>query len=129
MTMTDPTTHTTYALARLADCHDPDTMTSPGARFLDRVESAFLDMETPDEDRFGEEADQLVPIYTHERWQVFVDLCAYEEDISEFGDYGDDLTRAAGVALYMIAERLLRALYEEAQDNADDDEEDTDDDE
>jgi hypothetical protein len=66
-----------------------------------------------------------VPIYTHERWQVFVDLQAYQEDVSEYGD-ADDLTNAAGVALYMIAERLVHALATELSDalDADADEED-----
>lgn len=113
-----------YQLARLADCADPDSPDSPGGKWLrlvaDCVDDA-ADYEVP-EDAITEIADGVVPVYTHERWQVFADLAAYNEDVSEFGDYGDDLTKAAGVALYMIAERLLRALVEEVEDDEDVDE-------
>ena len=63
-------------------------------------------------DEIAEVADGAVPIYTGERWAVFADLAAWQEDTTEYGATGDDLTAAAGIALYVIAERLARALVE-----------------
>jgi len=63
-------------------------------------------------DEIAEVADGAVPVYTGERWAVFADLAAWQEDTTEYGATGDDLTAAAGIALYVIAERLARALVE-----------------
>lgn len=113
-------TRTAWQLARLADCMDPDSDDSPGARFLDRVEADYrerIEDESYDEDDTPHEiADSAVPVYAHDRWQTFVDLGAYQEDTTDLGDDGSDLTQSAGVALYMIAERLVRALHEENED-------------
>ncbi len=57
-------------------------------------------------------ADGAVPVYTGERWAVFADLAAYNEDPGDIGGWPADLTDAAGVALYVIAERLALALVE-----------------
>lgn len=102
-----------YQLANLAGVACPDSVESPGAQFLRGVESAAEDVADPDD--VGEVADGCVPVYTHERWQVFVDLAAFNEDPSELGGDSADLTQAAGVALYMIAERLLAVLLEVAR--------------
>lgn len=116
---------TVYALACFAECggvSGPDTSESAGARFLDRVRDALLEgmehrencQDTSAHDDFvWEIADGAVPIYTHERWLAFVDLAAYQEDISDLCADTSDLTVAAGVALYMIAERLCHALIAE----------------
>lgn len=115
----DTATRTAWQLARLADCMDPDSNESAGARFLERVEADYL--EAVEDERYdGDEtpheiADNAVPVYTHERWQAFVDLGAYQEDVTELGDDGSDLTQSAAVALYMIAQRLVYALA--AEDN------------
>lgn len=119
-------THTVYQLARLADCMDPDSTLSPGGLFLDRIRDAYLEAvadEWYDGDSPRELADSAVPVYTHERWQVFVDLGAYQEDVTELGATGDDLTQCAAVALYMIAERLVYALAQEDE-TTDEDEDD-----
>ena len=129
---------TTYGLADLAGCAIPDRGDdigrdyattdggdpSPGALFLRRVEDDYReaveaagDVADVDPDRFGEIAYSAVPTYTHERWQVFADLAAYEEDASELGADASDLTEAAGVALYMIAERLCHTLHREAEEH------------
>lgn len=108
MTMTDKLN--AYHLARLAETYSPDSLESPGAHFLASVADAFEEYERDaDGDWLHEAADGAVPIYTHERWQVFVDLGAYNEDISDLGATGD-ATQDAAIALYMIAERLLSAL-------------------
>ena len=112
---------TAYRLANEADVTGPDSPTSLGAEFLLRVAEAVaenLDY-NPEvtaaewaEDGAHEVADGCVPVYTHERWQTFVDLAAYTEDVSEYGGFEDDMTSAAGVALYMVADRLARQLSE-----------------
>lgn len=132
--------HSPFHLATLADCYSPDGDDSAGARFLALIARDVADhcnqyAGTPDDgddwpliigeltdgDAAHEIADSAVPIYTHERWATFVDLGAYNEDASEMGATADDLTGAAGVALYIIADRLVRALAEELSEALDDD--------
>jgi len=104
-----------WQLARLAGVHEPDR-SSPGANFLRQVERAFEDLSRElgssvlDEDELLVLADDCVPVYTYERWQVFVDLCAWEVDISDYGYDADNMTTLAGIALYNVAESLLYAL-------------------
>ena len=53
-------------------------------------------------DGVHERARALVPRNPHERWELFVDLGAYQGD--------DDMTAAAGEAVRVVAERLLTLL-------------------
>jgi len=122
--MTTLTRHKTYHLASLADTASPDHPLvdnaqafppSPGAIFLHRVEDAtaeaIVNAEGEDvNDLVHEVADSCVPIYTHELWQTFVDLAAYNEDVGT--EYGD-LTSLASLALYGVACRLVEALVAE----------------
>jgi hypothetical protein len=134
ITETETEDRNPYQLAQLADVTSPDSPTSPGAVWLLRVASDAEDLwdwgkETEDlTDTISEYADQAVPVYTHERWKVFVDLAAYTEEVTEFGPV-EDMTAAAGVALYMIAERLLNALIEEKREEAEEEEEEDEDEE
>ena len=108
--------HNAYTLAGLAGCGEPDSLESAGAEFLNGIAQHFAESEETDEidcDRWHEIADSAVPIYTYARWQTFTDLSAYFEDVTELGHDGSDLTEAAGIALYMIAERLCSALANE----------------
>ena len=134
-------TRTSWHLARLADCSEPDRHDgigftppfegdadpSPGARFLRGVEDDVLGAiardEWDDDDSAHEVADSAVPIYTHELWATFVDLGAYNEDATELGAEADDMTKAAGVCLYMIGERLARAVADDAKTDEETDEE------
>lgn len=100
-----------YQLAHMADVQSPDSLESPGAEWLVQVASYADELESGDQDDITQAADSVVPIYTHNRWQVFVDLCAYTEDITDLSA-SPDMTDQAGVALYMIAERLLTALVD-----------------
>ena len=133
---------TTWHLANLAGCGSPDRPDgigvsppadlstvdpSPGAKFLrsvaddtaERIAYHFAD-DDPRQydpadlaDMLAEEvADGAPSIYTFTRWQEFTDLAAWQEDATELGASADDLTAAAGVALYMIAERLALALVD-----------------
>lgn len=112
-------TRTVWQLARMAECLDPDSTESPGARFLDRIESDYnerVEDGSYDEDTAHEIADGAVPIYTHEMWLTFVDLGAYQEDPSDLGYEEGDMDKAGAVCLYMIAHRLVHALHEARED-------------
>lgn len=136
----DVKTWTAFRLSSEADCMSPDSADSEGARFLGSVRNEIVeaieqadadDLENLDDDGSLHEIADNAPDYrTHTRWQEFVDLGGYQEDISEYGDYGDDLTRAAGVALFMIADKLVRAIVDGAieahGEDADETEEDED---
>lgn len=136
---TDTETYNVFQLARMAEVQSPDSATSPGAEWLASVERDARDLienhkdsttgiDVDDyHDEITEYADNAVPVYTHNRWEVFVDLCAYTEDVTEFGE-PEDMTAAAGVALYMIAERLIRAIVEAEAESSDDDNDHDDDD-
>jgi hypothetical protein len=123
--------HKPWTLADMADCASPDTLESPGAKFLERVQD---DVNERDADSFSgdylhdaahEIADNAPDVYTHARWLQFADLCAYNEE-PEQGEWPSDLTNAAGIALYQIAYRLAVKLLEdrlEAVEDEGDDEE------
>jgi hypothetical protein len=61
-------------------------------------------------------ADNAPDVYTHTRWKEFVDLAAYLEEPEISDAWPEDLTEAAGVALFQIAERLVYALLREWRD-------------
>jgi hypothetical protein len=128
-------TYSPYELASMADCASPDSLDSPGARFLLEVADACRELVTENpgssaddlRDSVSEIADGAPDVYTYARWQEFVDLGAWNEDLSELGCDGDDMTQAAAVCLYMIAERLAVAVIEDLLERADDDDDDDDD--
>ena len=122
-------------LASLAECHTPPRG-SDGARFLAHVAGEigdtlaeilddlgpdafagsivaavqrFRDGEDDDE-RAREIAEGAPDVYTHTRWAEFVDLNAWQEDVSEWDGAGAELTDLAGYALAEIARRLVDAL-------------------
>jgi hypothetical protein len=112
-----------YQLASIyADCGDPDTLESAGAEYLtdirDDVLELFLndDWGTYPEDDMNHIADRNMPPYYHRNAQVFVDLCAYNEDISEMMPRvtpDNALNKLMAVAVCRIGERLASNLYEE----------------
>ena len=123
-----------YALANRAGCGCPDSLESPGARWLQQVADAAQELyeRGEDEDTRNDDvfkvADQCVPIYTHEVWSVFVDVQGYLEDVSDYSpDLSEGMEKAAQIALLMIAERLVTVLLEEAEAEAADQDEDEDD--
>lgn len=59
--------------------------------------------------RLHEVSDSAVPVYTSDLWDVFHGLRADQEDVSEFGPV-EDLLKGARVAVWMVADRLVRAL-------------------
>lgn len=120
---------TVYELSKMADCADPDEgrsrfqrKWSPGAVFLsgvrDAVVEAIRDGQITDDDSWDDNgighriADDAPDDYTYDCWREFTDLAAWQEE-NEFGDgWGNDLTKAARVALYQIADRLVHALVD-----------------
>ncbi len=115
---------TLWELANLADCGSPDSLTSAGARFLFNVADATAEQVAvyraegtleDDYDYSGELheiADNAPDVYTHTLWSEFVDLAAYNEDASELGADASDMEKCARICLYMIADRLTRALVD-----------------
>lgn len=104
---------TAYELARLADCLDPQNSTSPGGLFLTNVRDMTVEMISDDditERRVWEISDSAPDIYNYARMQEFADLGAWCEDITEYTDASGDIIKDAGIALMLIAERLVRAL-------------------
>lgn len=124
--MTETTTHNIYRLARLADVRDPDSADSPGGQWLLQV-ATYAD-ETAEgadsiedvEDAIDEAADACVPIYTHNAWQIWTDLCLYQEADDVASEYGLPETAQyfLNLTTYAVAQRLIRALVEEAIENA-----------
>jgi hypothetical protein len=119
-TTTTETKYTAFELARMADVASPESKISLGSRWLLGVAEAAVEAlgRLSDEDTndvASEVADSIVPVYTHELWTVFVDLAAYQEDVSELGYEwsSDDHDKLPRTALYMIAERLTLAIFEE----------------
>lgn len=134
---------TAFRLANEVDCGCPDTDESAGADLLRSVRDSFVDAVENDPatwlteddwaDAVHEIADGAPSIYTHRKWLEFVDLTAYNEDLDDLGGTSGDMERDAGVALYIIADRLVHRLHEMLMDddeleNADDDDADDDDD-
>jgi len=110
---------TPYALADLAGVAAPDSPTSAGAGWLDTIRVDVIDMLHDDEisdDSIHEHADSAVSVYKHERMTIVVDLAIWDEDIEEYaGDSGEvTILGLAGLAQYVVAERLIRALIESA---------------
>lgn len=115
-----------YDMAAGSDVKCPETLTSPGARWILGVRDALteaVDYDHADDETVAETIDRMrdrgitheiadgaVPIYTYDRWVIFTELQAYLEDPSELGYEGTDMTELAGVCLYMIAERIVESL-------------------
>jgi hypothetical protein len=106
-----------YDLARLADCASPDSQYSHGATFLLAVRNAFVEAW---ENGYSWElvAREAPNVYTHQMWCEFVDLAAYQEDLTDYG-FLEDLETGARLALSQIAERLLYRLQEVAEEDED----------
>lgn len=114
-----------FHLADRAGSRTPDSADSAGAMLLTWVRDAVV--EAVEAGRIGPEAtedlgdvaheiaDDAPSIFTHSRWQQFADLAAYQEE-PELGEWPEDLSDAARVALYQIAYRLVVALVAELAD-------------
>lgn len=109
---------TPFGLANDAGTIGPDATDSKGSEWLALVRDAAIECADWQRENDGtidpwddhEIVDGLVPIYTYPRWLVFADLGAWQEDLDGLGGMPDDMTTAAGYALYLIADRLVSAI-------------------
>ena len=51
-----------------------------------------------------------IPVPTYEKWDTFHDLCAWTEDLTEYGGPEADMTDNATIAIYMIGCRLAESV-------------------
>lgn len=137
-------------LSKLADSMSPDSATSPGASMLKSVRTATIEsIEYGDlhfdgyprgnERTIREIAAGAPDVYSYPKWQEFVDLGAWQEEIGrdvsdefvefELSGLAEGMDRDGTQALFMIADRLVRALIAMGDDIDDDDDDDDDDDE
>lgn len=111
-----------WGIAELAEVSSPDNYDSPGARFLDSLRGEIHERITSGasaddlRDESGTIADEFIDVVasrgTHNMWKIFIDLCAYEEDLSDFGLFetpNDMLSRA----LWQIADRFCHKVADE----------------
>lgn len=129
--VTDYSARSVPHFASLAECHTPPHG-SGGAWFLAHVAGETVDALASTLDDLGPDATaaQIVAaahrvrdgevareiaegapdVVTAVRWAEFVDLHAWQEDVSEWDGAGVELTDLAGYALAEIARRLVDAL-------------------
>ena len=126
-----------FRLSNEADISSAPVRESEGSKFLEIIRDAFIErmefqrsdaidkarpwhenedyvLEIMDDDAVDiihEVVDGCVPIYTHQIWETFTDLCAWSEDLSELGGPETDMNKNAMTALYMIGCRLGDALW------------------
>ena len=119
----NPRHYNAFRMSNEAGCGSPDSPESPGAGYLISVRDAIFEHldgigtewydDTLDafiENSLVEVVDGLVPIYTSEIWATFVDLAGYLEDMDELAGPDSDMEARAQIAMYLIGERLARAL-------------------
>jgi hypothetical protein len=76
-----------------------------------------------DFDVASEIADAVNPIYTHNRWLIFTDLCAYSSEYAEGDEAGSgSMTAMAGGVLYEMANDAILNLVREWREDEDEDE-------
>ena len=116
--------YSAYVLAGMANCLSPDTLTSPGALLLEEVRDGVTNAiregritldDFNDSGQLHEICDDAPSIYTGVLWEQFADLGAYLEE-PESGEWPQDLTEVAGIALYQICDRLAWAVCQEWRD-------------
>lgn len=120
-------------LANRADCARPED-DSDGALFLAGIVDAVADRLAEldeyeelatladvwqDDGTTHELADGAPDHRNHHRWNEFADVAAWREDIGDYGEIdADDINRSvAGVALYLIGERLIGSLASSVADD------------
>jgi len=107
-------------IARMADCSTPEGDDTDGAKFLRECFNEAQDMKSEfrgrhDGDLIHEIADGLVPIYTNELWNVWVDCGGYHfdgtyRDFSSHGDTSDTMNRVAQADCYEWARNIVATV-------------------
>lgn len=113
-------------LSRMADCSTPEGNDSDGAKFLKECFSTAQDMKSEmrgrhDGDLIHEIADGLVPIYTGNLWNVWVDCGGYNfdgeyRDFSSSNDTGDRMNRIAQADCFEWAYNIVATVAREGMD-------------
>jgi hypothetical protein len=109
-----------YELAALADVAHPESSTSEGTIWLEDIWETYDSSrdQYDDIDRMiWETADGSVPISDYNCWQVFTELCLWREDLSDYvttASVQADVTSVARVALFLVADRIIRILEDYA---------------
>ena len=136
MTDLNPRDWNAYHLSDKAGVQSPDNRQSPVALWLLAVRDAavdYLDEVTIDADLAEHSAwwyddshqlaDEAIPLLTYERWQVFTDLCLWQDEaVAEAGipTITDpaviDMTAQVTTVLYEVAHRLLWLILTELTD-------------
>tara|TARA_R110002020_G_scaffold170189_1_gene359549 strand:+ start:147 stop:542 length:396 start_codon:yes stop_codon:yes gene_type:complete len=117
-----------WDLADMAGCSKPEGAETDGAKWLREVEFEAYDVvdsyrtekdkEYPP-DYVHEKADDLVPIYTNQLWNVWTDLGGYNfdgeyRDFSSHGDTGDRMNRIAQADCYEWAQNIIFDIVQDA---------------
>lgn len=113
--VTELSGYNAHQLAYHADSDSPDSPDSPGAQYLALVRDSIIEAyrynvehgNTFDSDDIHDIVDGCVPIYTHNLWQTFTDLGAYNADLD---DYRPDMERYPTVALHVVGETLAHSI-------------------
>lgn len=129
-------------IASLSEVADPDNAFSAGAEFVKALRDDLLNtldyQDDPVEwltdgreradDYAATRGDQMVGeiVRTHERWETFVDLCAYDTDYGDYlGEGWTSLDDLRDIALSVTATQVMRALLKHIRyhirENEDDD--------
>lgn len=118
-------TTTEYVVNDMANhmgCASPDSPTSPGAVWLTHIHDAVVEayengqFDGQDDDVAFELADSLVPVYTADVWEVFVNLAGYSgvDDVTVM-QAGEDMTDFAKRVLCAMFETAVHGWVEERQ--------------
>jgi hypothetical protein len=123
------------ALARLAECVEPDSHVSEGADFLAHVRDKVIDLVERHVEEEGGPRAEVVARYREfiqgeaawngrstdldEKWRQFVDLRAYEENIAELGTpTNNTIEGRADLALFSIGFRLASQLVSQIEEGS-----------
>ncbi len=140
LTDADPATWTAYRLSDEAGVQSPDNRESPGALWLVSLRDAVANwwaeateerrgtVEAGDDDWWHEAthhlADESIPLATYRLWQVFTDLCLWQDEaVADLPSYVRgvagwraaevDMTALATALLYEVAHRLTWTILTE----------------
>lgn len=107
-------------IANMAGCDTPEGEDTDGAKWLRECLAEAMDMQSQyddiNQDTFFEVADGLVPIYTNQLWNVWVDCGGYNHegeyrDFASHGDTGDMMNRVAMADCYEWAYNIISSYY------------------
>lgn len=102
-----------YEMANLANCGTPDSQDSAGAELFDAIRVNLIEslqFNPLGAIEVASIADISLNVYSHQIWLQFIDLCGYDEDLSDGMALGSTMTQQAQYVLASIAERVIYAI-------------------